>query len=109
MIAETPQPPYYAVIFTSIRTEVEDGYTDIAERMLELAQKQVGFLGYESSREEIGITVSYWRDQDSIRNWKNNIEHTLAREKGRSDWYKAFKTRIARVEREYGFLKEDFY
>jgi len=108
MIAETPQPPYYAVIFTSIRTEVENGYANMADRMLELAQKQEGFLGYETAREEIGITVSYWRDQDSIRNWKNNIEHSFARDKGRSDWYKAFKTRIAKVEKEYGFLKEDF-
>ncbi len=103
MIAETPQPPYYAVIFTSIRTEVDRGYSEMANRMTELAQLQDGFLGVESAREETGITVSYWRDLESIRKWRDNAEHTFAREKGRSVWYKSFKTRIAKVERDYGF------
>ena len=105
MIAKTPEPPYYAVIFTSIRTDGDNGYCDMAKRMVELASKQGGFLGAEAAREEVGITVSYWKDLESIRKWKNNSEHSIAREKGRSDWYKSFKTRIAKVERDYGFSK----
>ena len=104
MIAKTPRPPYYAVIFTSVRTDVEKGpYLDTAERMLELAQEQQGFLGMESAREEIGITVSYWESLDAIKIWKGHAEHLVAQEKGRSLWYKAFKTRISRVERDYEF------
>lgn len=103
MIATTPQPPYYAVIFTSERTEIEEGYAETAERMVELATRQPGFLGVESARNEIGITVSYWSDLEAIKNWKMNTEHTIAREKGRTDWYKAFKVRIAKVERDYDF------
>ena len=103
MIAETPQPPYYAVIFTSVRTEGDNGYAEMAVRMVELAQQQDGFLGVESARNEIGITVSYWRDLESIKRWKEHAEHSFAREKGRSEWYKSFKTRIAKVERDYGF------
>lgn len=105
MLAQTPTPPYYAVIFTSVKMENNEGYDEMAERMVELAQQQPGFLGVESARNEIGITVSYWKDLVSIKNWKENAEHTIAREKGRADWYKAFKTRIAKVERDYGFEK----
>lgn len=105
MIAKTPEAPYYAVIFTSIRTEVEDNYGETANRMVELAAEQPGFLGVESARNEIGITVSYWKDIEAIKNWKMNAEHTIARETGRSDWYQAFKVRIAKVERDYDFTK----
>jgi heme-degrading monooxygenase HmoA len=105
MIAKTPTPPYYAVIFTSIRTEGDKGYSSMGARMVELAAQQEGFLGVESAREEIGITVSYWKDLESIRNWKSNTEHMLAQETGRSDWYSKYHTRIAKVEREYGFEK----
>ena len=103
MIAQTPTPPYYAVIFTSIRTDGDRGYAEMADRMVELAKLQDGFLGVESARNEIGITVSYWRDLEAIRKWKENLEHTFAREKGRTEWYRSFKTRIAKVERDYDF------
>ena len=103
MIAQTPSPPYYAVIFTSIRTEGDCGYAEMAGRMVELASQQDGFLGVESARNEIGITVSYWRDLESIQKWKGDAEHALAREKGRKEWYRAFKVRIAKVESDYGF------
>ncbi len=73
--------------------------------MVKLAEQQDGFLGIEFARDGVGITVSYWRDLESIKNWKENAEHTLARNKGRSQWYSAFKTRIAKVERDYGFEK----
>lgn len=81
MIATTPQPPYYAVIFTSIRTDIDDGYGEMAQQMLVLAQKQDGFLGAESARNDIGVTVSYWRDLAAIASWKANSEHQLAQKK----------------------------
>jgi len=79
----------------------DNGYSEMADKMLELAAKQDGFLGVESARENIGITVSYWRDLDSIKNWKENTEHAIARKKGRTDWYQFFKVRIAKVEKDY--------
>jgi heme-degrading monooxygenase HmoA len=96
-------PPYYAVIFTSVRTENTEGYAEMASLMEKLAKEQEGFLGIESAREEIGITVSYWKDLESIKNWKQNIDHIQAQQKGRSTWYKSYTTRIALVEREYSF------
>lgn len=102
MIAKTPKPPYYAVIFTSMRTEGDNGYSEAAQRMVELAAQQPGFLGVESAREGVGITVSYWESLDAIRHWKYNSEHTETRDKGRENWYKSFKTRICLVERDYG-------
>lgn len=105
MIAATPPTPYYAVIFTSLRTDIDQGYGDMAERMVELAAQQAGFLGVESAREGVGITVSYWQDLASIKAWKANTEHLLAQQTGRSDWYRQYKTRIAKVERDYGFDK----
>jgi heme-degrading monooxygenase HmoA len=102
VIANTPRPPYYAVIFTSLRTEGDKGYGQMADRMLELAAWQPGFLGVESAREDLGITVSYWADLESIRQWKANVEHQVAQRLGREQWYSSFKIRIAKVERDYG-------
>lgn len=100
-IAATPAPPYYAVIFTSLQSDDLDGYAETAARMLELAAQQPGYLGVESAHEDVGITVSYWADLDSIRAWKRNVEHLEAQRQGREKWYTAYKTRIARVERDY--------
>lgn len=102
LIANTPKPPYYAVIFTSHRTEGDNGYSQMAERMIELASKQPGFLGIESARESVGITVSYWSDLDSIKQWKANAEHQYAQKQGHAKWYSSFKTRISKVEHDYG-------
>ena len=104
-IAKTPDPPYYAVIFTSIRTEGDHGYSETAERMIELALQRPGFLGVESARENVGITVSYWSDIESIKLWKQNAEHVLAQKQGRKTWYEEFKIRIGKVESDYGFSK----
>ena len=103
MIAHTPEPPYYAVIFTSTRTDVEEDYADTAQRMENLASAQPGFLGIESARADIGITVSYWDSLESVAAWKANAEHTLAQERGRSDWYSGYAVRVCRVERAYCF------
>ena len=100
--ANTPAPPYYAVIFTSLRTEGDHGYGAMAERMVELAAQQPGFLGAESVRDGLGITVSYWDNLESIAAWKANAEHLVAQRLGHEKWYAGFKTRIARVERDYG-------
>ncbi|MDM0056043.1 antibiotic biosynthesis monooxygenase family protein [Variovorax fucosicus] len=101
-IANTPEPPYYAVIFSSLRTDGDNGYGAMAERMDALAAQQPGYLGVESAREGLGITVSYWRDLASIRAWKANAEHLVAQQTGRSTWYTDYKTRICKVERDYG-------
>ena len=105
MIANTPKPPYYAVIFSTLRTSVDDGYLQTAERMEELATQHEGFLGIESARNEVGITVSYWKSLDAILKWRNNAEHTLARKKGKELWYKTYQLRICKVERVYEFEK----
>jgi heme-degrading monooxygenase HmoA len=103
MIADTPKPPYYAVIFSSIRTEVDKGYSEMADLMVELASEQEGFLGIESAREKLGLTVSYWKGLESIRKWKQYSEHLVAQKKGRAEWYKHYKVRITKVERDYVF------
>jgi heme-degrading monooxygenase HmoA len=106
-IAKTPQPPYYAVIFTSHRTEGDYGYGEIAEKIVKLASRHPGFLGVESAREGVGITVSYWSDLESISLWKQNSEHVMAQKQGRKIWYREFKTRICKVENDYGFSKKN--
>ncbi len=105
MIAKTPQPPYYAVVFTTLRTDVDENYEETAYQMELLAEQQDGFLGIESARSQVGITVSYWKSLEAISNWKNNLEHTVAREKGRAVWYQQYQLRICKVERDYGFTK----
>jgi heme-degrading monooxygenase HmoA len=104
-IAKTPPPPYYAVIFTSERTpENEREYALMAARMDALAAEQPGYLGVDSARENIGITVSYWSDHDSIVAWKRNLDHLEAQRRGREVWYATYRVRVAKVEREYGPL-----
>jgi heme-degrading monooxygenase HmoA len=99
-IAKTPEPPYYAVIFASQRTESDNGYGTMSDKMIELASKQKGFLGVESARdEELGITVSYWDSLESIKAWKDNAAHKIAQNKGKTEWYKNFSLRVCKVER----------
>lgn len=102
--APLPAPPYYAVIFSNQRGSTDMvGYSETADRMLELAIEQSGFLGVESTRdtEGFGITVSYWQDEESIRAWKNNAEHRIAQKTGMQSWYEHYITRVAKVERAY--------
>jgi heme-degrading monooxygenase HmoA len=102
--ADLPSPPYYAVIFSSLRTEADEtGYAAMAERMVELASGQPGFLGVESARGDdgFGITVSYWASEEAIGHWRAHAEHRVARETGRSHWYRHYELRVARVERAY--------
>jgi heme-degrading monooxygenase HmoA len=105
-IAITPAPPYYAVIFTSTRTEDNSGYDAMSDAMVSLAATQPGFLGIESARDSLGITVSYWDTLEAIAAWKQNVAHLVAQRRGRDLWYRAFKTRICRVERDYAYDKE---
>jgi heme-degrading monooxygenase HmoA len=104
VIAATPEPPYLAVIFSSQRTEGDQGYGAMAERMVELACAQPGFLGMESARDAdgFGITVSYWKDEAAIADWKAHAEHAVAQRLGRERWYGAFHLRVCRVERASG-------
>jgi len=103
-IAKTPEPPYYAVVFTSLRTEGERGYGGMAERMVELASGQPGFLGVESVRgaDGLGITISYWQTEAAITAWKAHAEHKVAQETGQRVWYSDYQVRVAKVERAYG-------
>ncbi|MBI3861343.1 MAG: antibiotic biosynthesis monooxygenase [Planctomycetia bacterium] len=108
-LAGTPDPPYYAVVFTSRRSAHDpQGYAATADRMVELATLQPGFLGVESARGEdgVGITVSYWSSLESIRNWRDVAGHRAAQAGGRSKWYDEFRLRVCRVERESSFVRQ---
>jgi heme-degrading monooxygenase HmoA len=95
--------PYYAVIFTTRRTSGDNGYTQMSEEMEDLARRQPGFLGFETARSEIGISVSYWESLEAISTWKQNTRHLEAQRLGREKWYEHYTLRICRVEREYNF------
>jgi heme-degrading monooxygenase HmoA len=100
------------VIFTSTRTDVDEGYESTADRMVELVQLQPGFLGFESMRSPrseggLGATISYWRDLDSISRWKSVAEHLLAQKLGREKWYRSFTLRVAKVEEDWSFERTD--
>lgn len=107
-LATTPEPPYYAVIFASVRTGLDDqGYGMAADRMAQLASEQEGYLGVDTVRaaDGVGISVSYWTSEAAIVAWRRNSEHTIAREQGRKSWYKEYELRVAKVERAYGFRR----
>ena len=102
MIAPTPEPPYTAVIFTSLRTDGDGGYAAMADRMEALAAEQPGYLGIEAARDGIGITVSYWVDNSAAAAWKTVAEHLVAQRRGRDAWYADYQVRVATVTRSYG-------
>lgn len=99
----TPEPPYYVVVFTSQRTDGDNGYLQMAKAMEELVAKQPGYLGHDRVRDAsgFGMTVAYWRDEDSIRNWRKAAEHLVAQKYGRERWYSHYEVRVGRVERAY--------
>lgn len=97
--------PYYAVIFTSVKADGDNNYEDVAKIMIELVATQEGFIGVESARNEIGITISYWESLEAIKNWKNNAEHLIVQQMGKEIFYKSYTTRVCKVEREYSFEK----
>ena len=105
MISNTPPPPYYAVIFSSVRTNDNKGYSEMNALMNELALQQEGFLGMENASSEIGISISYWSSLEAIKRWKDNLDHQKAQREGQKRWYGQYKVRIAKVERDYDFLK----
>ncbi|MDC7217713.1 MAG: antibiotic biosynthesis monooxygenase [Spirochaetales bacterium] len=101
MFVNTPRPPYYAVIFTSLRSDGDNGYNDMSDKIEALVKEQPGYLGMESARSETGITVCYWKDMESIIKWSKNSEHQEAKQQGKTIWYEAYKVRISKVEVEY--------
>lgn len=103
-LIETPDPPYYAVIFASRLSRASAGYSDLADQMEQLARTQPGFLGIESARgaDGVGISVSYWRDEEAIGAWKANAKHRFAQKVGMERWYEEYELRVAKVERAYG-------
>ncbi len=102
---KTPPPPYYAVIFTSERTDVNENYAETNTKLEEIAKNYEGFLGIEGVRNGLGISISYWKDLESIKSWKANADHIIAKDLGKKQWYNKYTVRIALVEREYGFEK----
>jgi heme-degrading monooxygenase HmoA len=108
-LATTPEPPYFAVIFASVRTAQDDaGYAAAADRMAQLASEQQGYLGVDSVRgtDGVGITVSYWSSEAAIVAWRRNAEHTIVREQGRKSWYWQYELRVAKVDRAYAFVRQ---
>ncbi len=98
--------PYYAVIFTSRLNPDRTGYTEMAKKMESLARMQTGYLGFESARDELGISISYWDSLEAIARWKLHAEHQLAQEMGIKKWYQWYKVRVCEVQREYDFSGE---
>jgi heme-degrading monooxygenase HmoA len=108
VIAQTPRPPYYVAIITVERSEIDDGYFEMADAMYHAASSQDGFLGMEwvsDAAQRVGITASYWRDAESIGRWKLEAEHLVAQKLGKDRWYDAYRVRIARVERDYEWMR----
>lgn len=97
--------PYYAVIFTSTLTNEHEGYSEMAQKMEDLAKTQPGYLDFESAKGKIGLSISYWESLEAIAQWKANTDHLFAQQKGIKDWYSWYKVRICLVEREYAFSK----
>ncbi|WP_018685028.1 antibiotic biosynthesis monooxygenase family protein [Actinokineospora enzanensis] len=106
-LSTTPEPPYYAVVFTSLLAQDHDGYAETSDRMTELVRSSPGYLAHDSARDDTGtgITVAYFRDEESIETWRRQAEHVVAQDRGRAQWYDAYEVRVAKVERAYGFRR----
>lgn len=104
--AKTPKPPYYAVIFTTVKSAEQEGYAEMNAQIFALAQEQQGYLGIESAKGDVNVSVTYWETLEDIARWKNHAAHLAAQKKGYETWYQAFATRVCRVERDHFFEKE---
>ena len=100
------ETPYYAVIFTNTLTQDDNGYAEMAAQMEELAKSQPGYLGFETARDDIGISISYWQSLEDIARWKSHTDHILAQQRGIENWYNWYKVRVCKVEREYEFFRD---
>ncbi len=106
MTKHVQKEPYFAVIFTSKSSDNTKGYEEMAKKMDELVKSQEGFIGLESVKEgQEGITVSYWKSMEAIKNWSMNERHAAAKKGGKETWYDSFNVRICEVVREYAFEK----
>jgi heme-degrading monooxygenase HmoA len=97
-----------AVIFVAQRTgDDDDAYNAAAVQMAALAALQPGYIGIDSVRgsDGLGITVSYWRDDDAAKAWRDNPQHTAIRDAGRSRWYSQYSLHVAEVTRSYDWQK----
>lgn len=93
-----PQKNYYAVIFSSTKSDDLEGYKEMDELTMKLAQEQAGFLGYESvNNANTGIFISYWESMDAINIWRKNSTHLMAKTKA-EQWYKRYLSQICKVE-----------
>ncbi|MFC7306076.1 antibiotic biosynthesis monooxygenase family protein [Streptomyces monticola] len=101
------EPPYYVTVFTSVRTEGDNGYGETSDRLEELVREIQGFLGMESARTPggLGITVGYFKDEDAIKEWRSHMEHRAAQKRGRAEWYESYSVHVAKVERSRGFVR----
>lgn len=101
-----PKSNYYAVIFSSTKEEVREGYDEMDELTMSLAKEQPGYLGYESvNNDNKGIFISYWESKEAIDNWRKNATHKLAKDQARN-WYKRYLSQICLVESSHEFVKE---
>ncbi len=101
-VVDAPEPPYYAVIAPAELADDTRGYFEMAESLIELARKQPGFIGIEGGyMKGFSLAVSYWESLEAIQNWSRNSRHMLAKDKAKSDWFKKYVTRIAKVEKVY--------
>ncbi|MEU6895032.1 antibiotic biosynthesis monooxygenase [Streptomyces sp. NPDC046557] len=103
------EPPYVMAVFTSVRTRDDTGYPETNARMNEIVRANPGLLGYESARTPggLGITVAYFRDHDSLAEWRENLEHQAAMKHGRAHWYESYTLHVATVERSHGFVRDN--
>lgn len=100
------QPLFYAVIFTSKLTGVAiEDYERNAAKMEDLCAQQPGFLGMDSARSEVGITVCYWQSLADIENWRSHLDHKSVQEKGIEIWYESYDVKVCLVEKHYSFVK----
>lgn len=97
--------PYYAVIFTSTYHMLDDEYEGLDARLIAIAETIEGFIGMDSAGGDFGISVSYWKSEEAILEWRNNADHQVAMKNGIAKWYDYYNVRVCKVERNYEFIR----
>lgn len=101
-----------AVIFEVIPNEGKKGeYLDIAASLRPELDPIEGFISIERfqsfSNAEKVLSLSFWRDEESIQKWRNLEMHRHAQAKGRNEVFKDYHLRIATVVRDYGMFNRE--
>ncbi|HLW55512.1 MAG TPA: antibiotic biosynthesis monooxygenase [Candidatus Angelobacter sp.] len=86
-----------------------EDYQSMNAEMEALVKENPGFIDVKSYQAADGerLTMVWWRDEESLRQWREQVRHRAAQSAGRQKWYLYYKMEVAQVIRESSFQRDE--